>query len=92
MPRRKLSNCTGRLRRNLDYESGLMNGERNLDAQFESAYSRFLGISGTPLTDNYHFGQTLLNDYGRPYEKGFNAVDGASGYAMAGPLRPLRSR
>jgi hypothetical protein len=68
------------------YESDLTNGERNLGAQFESAYSRFLGISGSPLTDNYHFGQTLLNDYGRPYEKGFNGVDGASGYATAGPL------
>jgi len=68
------------------HESELMNGDSNLNAQFESGYSRFLGISGTPLTDNYHFGQTLLNDYGRPYEKGFNAVDGASGYATAGPL------
>ena len=68
------------------YESGLMNGESNVNAQFESVYSRFLGISGTPLTDNYHFGQTLLNDYGRPYEKGFNAVDGASGWTTAGPL------
>src|SRR5215470_15789536 len=68
------------------YESQLMNGQQNLNAQEESAYSRFLGISGAPLTDNYHFGQTLLNDYGRPYEKGFNAADGASGYATAGPL------
>jgi hypothetical protein len=68
------------------YESELMTGDRNLNAQFESGYSRFLGISGTPLTDNYHFGQTLLNDYGRPYEEGFNAVDGASGYATAGPF------
>ena len=68
------------------YESELMNGERNLNTQFESAYSRFLGISGTPLTDNYHFGQTLLNDYGRPYQEGFNAMSGASGYALAGPL------
>jgi membrane-associated phospholipid phosphatase len=68
------------------YESGLMNGERNLNAQPESVYARFLGISGTPLTDNYHFGQTLLNDYGRPYEAGFNAVDGASGWTTAGPL------
>lgn len=67
-------------------ESELMNGERNLNFQFESAYSRFSGISGTPLTDNFHFGQTVLNDYGRPYEEGFNAVDGASGYATAGPL------
>ena len=68
------------------YESELINGERNLNTQFESAYARFLGISGTPLTDNYHFGQTLLNDYGRPYQEGFNASDGASGYATAGPL------
>jgi hypothetical protein len=74
------------LAREFGYESDLMNGERNLGAQFESAYSRFLGISGSPLTDNYHFGQTLLNDYGRPYEEGFNAVEGASGYATAGPL------
>jgi hypothetical protein len=63
-----------------------MTGDRNLNAQLESGYSRFLGISGTPLTDNYHFGQTLLNDYGRPYEEGFNAVDGASGYTTAGPF------
>lgn len=68
------------------HESELMNGERNLDAQLESVYSRFQGISGTPLTDNFHFGQTLVNDYGRPYEHGFNAVDGASGWATAGPL------
>lgn len=68
------------------YDSELMNGESNRNAQLESVYSRFLGISGTPLTDNYHFGQTLLNDYGRPYENGFNAVDGASGYGTAGPF------
>jgi Capsule assembly protein Wzi/PAP2 superfamily len=74
------------LSKEFGYESELMEGEQNLDAQPESAYSRFLGISGTPLTDNYHFGQTLLNDYGRPYEHGFSAIDGASGWATAGPL------
>ena len=74
------------LSKEFGYESQLMQGSRNLDANLESVYSRFLGISGKPLTDNYHFGQTLLNDYGRPYEQGFNAVDGASGWATAGPL------
>jgi membrane-associated phospholipid phosphatase len=74
------------LSKEFGYESGLMDGHRNLDAQLESVYSRFLEISGKPLTDNYHFGQTLLNDYGRPYQHGFNAVDGASGWATAGPL------
>ena len=74
------------LSREFQYESELMNGERNLNAQLESVYARFLGISGTPLTDNYHFGQTLLNDYGRPYQGGFNAVVGSSNYVTAGPL------
>ena len=74
------------LGKELGYESQVMDGNRNFDAQLESVYSRFLGISGKPLTDNYHFGQTLLNDYGRPYAQGFNAVDGASGWATAGPL------
>ena len=68
------------------HDTELMSGERNLDAQLESVYSRALGISGTPLTDNYHFGQTLLNDYGRPYEQGFNAVAGTSGWTTAGPF------
>jgi hypothetical protein len=68
------------------YDSEQMSGERNLGAQLESVYSRSLEISGTPLTDNYHFGQTLLNDYGRPYEQGFNAVAGASGWSTLGPF------
>jgi len=68
------------------HESELMNGDRASDVQLESVYSRALGISGRPLTDNFHFGQTLLNDYGRPYEEGFNAVAGASGWATKGPF------
>jgi len=64
----------------------LMSGERNMGAHLESVYSRSLGISGRPLTDNYHFGQTLLNDYGRPYEQGFNGLAGASGWSTAGPF------
>ncbi len=68
------------------HESGLMGGDSNSDVQLESAYARALGISGTPLTDNYHFGQTLLNDYGRPFEQGFNSATGASGWAAKGPF------
>ena len=67
-------------------DAELMSGENNQTAQLESVYSRALGISGKPLTDNYHFGQTLLNDYGRPYEQGFNAVAGMSGWTTAGPF------
>ena len=41
-------------------------------------------ISGTPLRDSYHLGSTIVNDYGRPYENGFNNYSGASGYASQG--------
>ncbi len=67
-------------------ELGLMEGDRNLRGQLESAYVRATGITGQPLTDNQHFGQTILNDYGRPYQEGFNSVAGVSGWATAGPF------
>jgi len=42
------------------------------------------GISGTPLRDSFHLGSTIVNDYGRPFENGFNNYTGASGYASMG--------
>ena len=53
-------------------------------SRIESIYSIFRGISGTPLHDSFHLGQTVINDYGRPYENGFNNYSGVSGYASAG--------
>ena len=50
----------------------------------ESLYTRTSEISGTPLRDSYHFGQTITNDYGRPYGKGFSNVSGFSTYAASG--------
>jgi membrane-associated phospholipid phosphatase len=67
-------------------DSERMSGERNLHAQLESVYQRSLGIAGTPLTDGYHFGQTVLNDYGRPFQQGFNTVAGTSFWTVAGPF------
>jgi hypothetical protein len=52
--------------------------------RIESAYTRFRDISGTPLRDSYHLGSTIVNDYGRPFEGGFNEYSGASGYVTAG--------
>ena len=52
--------------------------------RIESIYTVARGISGTPLHDSFHLGQTIVNDYGRPYENGFNNYTGASGYASAG--------
>ena len=50
----------------------------------ESVYTVARAISGTPLRDSFHLGQTIVNDYGRPYATGFNNYSGASGYASAG--------
>ncbi len=61
-----------------------ISGLRAISARVESVYANFTGISGTPLTDSYHFGQTIINDFGRPYQEGFNAYDGFSAYAAAG--------
>jgi hypothetical protein len=47
-------------------------------SEVESVYTRMLGISGQPLRDSYHSGQTIVNDYGRPYAEGFNNITGAS--------------
>jgi hypothetical protein len=67
--------------------------QRDLDAQtagrarsirLESLYTNVTGVNGRPLNDSYHFGQTIINNYGRPYEEGFNSWDGFSSYGTAG--------
>lgn len=50
----------------------------------ESVYSVARAISGTPLDDSYHLGSTIINDYGRPFQSGFNNYSGESAYASAG--------
>ena len=45
----------------------------------QSAYTRLMGIGGSTLNDSYHLGQTISNDYGRPYQPGFNNITGAGG-------------
>jgi len=67
-------------------ETRRLNGAANLGVGLDSIYTRFTGISGTPLRDGYHFAQTIVNDYGRPYAEGGNDVTGLSASAVAGPL------
>jgi len=57
---------------------------RRGQVRVESTYTVMRGITGTPLHDSYHIGQTITNDYGRPYESGFNNYTGISGYATLG--------
>jgi hypothetical protein len=52
--------------------------------RLESLYSRTEHISGMPLNDGYHFAQTQINDFGRPYGEGWNTVTGLSMYSTAG--------
>jgi Capsule assembly protein Wzi/PAP2 superfamily len=52
--------------------------------RIESLYSRTEHISGAPLTDGYTFGQTQINDFGRPYGQGWSTVNGFSSYATWG--------
>jgi hypothetical protein len=59
-------------------------GTHQGDTQIETVYTVARAMSGTPLRDSYHLGSTEINDYGRPYENGFNNYSGASGYAAAG--------
>ncbi len=60
--------------------AGTISGEMTRGQVYgvESGYTRLMGITGLTLRDSYHLGQTLDNDYGRPYEPGFNNVSGFS--------------
>ena len=62
----------------------LADGGWNTGAHVESVYTRFTEVAGKPLTDSEHFGETLTNDFGRPYQEGLNNVTGFSGWATAG--------
>ena len=53
-------------------------------AKFESTYTALRGIGGTPLRDSFHFGSTIVNDFGRPYSDGLNSYSAVSGYVSAG--------
>ncbi len=67
-------------------ETGRINGGSNVGIAIDSLYTRFTQISGLPLRDGLHFGQTIVNDYGRPYGRGLNNVSGFTSHAEAGPF------
>jgi Capsule assembly protein Wzi/PAP2 superfamily len=61
-------------------------GQQRDYASLDSVYSGLTGISGMPLTDGYHFGQTIVNNFGRPYQEGVNGLSGFSASGSAGAL------
>jgi hypothetical protein len=61
-------------------------GQQYQTVSVDSIYNRYANINGTPLRDSYHFGQTVWNDFGRPYDQGNNLFAGASLHAVSGPF------
>jgi Capsule assembly protein Wzi len=65
----------------LAVEFGMDAGQMTTRAELRDVYTRNMYIKGPPINDSLHFGQTLINDYGRPYQQGFNALDGFTAWA-----------
>jgi hypothetical protein len=72
------------LEREFRFELESASGGDNREFRLESAYMRTEYISGTPLNDGYHFAQTQINDFGRPYGGGWNTITGFSTYSTSG--------
>jgi hypothetical protein len=72
------------LKKEFQTELNELSGGKDRVIRIESVYTNLVGINGRPLNDSYHFGQTIINNYGRPYQSGFNTYDGFSGYASDG--------
>ena len=75
------------LDREFSHEVHVADGnENNSGGTVEGAYARYTGVSGTPLRDSFHFSQTIVDDFGRPYGQGSNFITGVSGHAEHGPF------
>jgi hypothetical protein len=72
------------LRQELQPDVDSLTGPQRPHAKLASVYTRLDGISGTPLGDSFHLGQSIVNDYGRPYQHGFNSIAGLSTRMEAG--------
>jgi hypothetical protein len=66
-----------------DLEAEFPAEEPTTELRLATIYTRLLGIGGTPLHESYHFGQTLVNDDGRPYGSGLSNDTGFSAYGTA---------
>jgi len=73
------------LRKEFQNESSILDGEgKERSIRVESLYAGVTAIAGQPLNDSSHFGQTIVDNFGRPYQEGFNTYDGFSGYGVTG--------
>ena len=68
-----------------EFSADMEGGRGALHAEFDSVYERALGIGGAaPLTYSFRFGQSIINDDGRPFGSGFNNITGIHLRAEAG--------
>jgi hypothetical protein len=74
------------LRQEFAPELALRAGAHNTGFVVDSIYQRVTTIAGRPLTDGYHFAETLVNNEGRPFGQGANLYSGISVRAAAGPF------
>jgi hypothetical protein len=78
------ASLAGLLKEEFREEINILEGGPERQARVESLYSRAMGVSGTPLRDSFFFGQTIANNFGRPFNKGFDNATGYSAEASGG--------
>ena len=72
------------LRSEFHRESELQSGQQSKLISIDHVYTRTQYISGRPLNDGFHFGQTIVDDFGRPFGEGLNQITGFESRAEAG--------
>jgi len=74
----------GALKQEFSEEINILEGGPARQVGVESFYSKAMGIFGSPLRDSFYFGQTIADNFGRPFNTGFNNVSGFSAQASKG--------
>ena len=72
------------LRLEFKREAELNSGSPNQAISIDTVYTRTQYISGPPLNDGFHFGQTIVDDFGRPFGEGLQQITGFETRAESG--------
>ena len=72
------------LRSEFHHENELQGGQQSKSLLIDRVYTRTQYISGSPLNDGFHFGQTIVDDFGRPFGDGLQQIVGFETCAESG--------
>ena len=72
------------LKAELRREEQLDLGQPSKAARIDKIYERTQSVSGKPLNASFNFGQTIADDFGRPYGQGWQQLVGFRNRAEAG--------